>query len=1325
MATDQTKKLLTTFLRRLSNLSSRNRSLLLLKPSEAFVDLHHFSFLNGVKSFHLIESLLNEKDSVLCPVADSRMEAANRGSLMLKKLQRHDRFYFDERGVRDLHVGWPLVRGKFSDNTCVRCPLLFFPVTIEIKNDKWVLAFRQESEITFNKSFLLAYSFYNQRPADEGLLNQSFDEMDREATSFITSLYRLLDSSLVELNFNTDLFSPLLTPFASFTKKEFDETHRTGELKLFPEAVLGLFPQAGSTLVPDYHHLIKEDTFTDLEAFFSRYSPVSSPSNRFISTVREEKVYSIFPADIWQENALKASKLGHSLVVQGPPGTGKSQLIANLISDGMANGKRILLVCQKKVALEVVYNRLKEKNLEKFLALVHDFKNDRAGLFQKIAEQINRTDEYKASSITFDAIQLDRKFLQVSKRIDQIAEELEHFRSVLFDESECGRSIKELYLQSSPAHAFISLTHEYFHFKYNHLGAFQQKLKQYIFYAQQFDHTDYVLKNRVSFARFTIGDLPRLHQSIDEVFATVEETKNNLAKILGLTPDWELLHRLYPATDAVKEVVHLLQDESVFLYVKKMLPYKSVETNSLWLSNLERMMNDCFRHEGVEASVASSMLGHFQKALHRAMKARKGAWGWLRWQLFSKDKVLITRALVSNGLTSSKEDFIILEKKLDQRLNLEHNLAKLRAKGWLVNTPVSFQKQDFENWFRDQQKAIRAKQVFNSIRGLKNIINPVHFSHSECIWRLQNLINALRFLESKLKWWATCLSGKQIELLATDKNSAAVFQSALQSDFDSLCEFDKLLHSFSDTELAILKKLKEKTSDQQEWPSLFLNSLALSWINHIETKHPELRIVSSGKIQRLENELQDEIITKQALSAEILLLRARERIISDLAFNRLNNRVTYRDLLHQTTKKKKSWPIRKIVTEFEEEVFKLLPCWMASPETVSAVFPMKEIFDLVIFDEASQCFAERGIPALYRGKQALIAGDNRQLRPGDFYQARWQEEDWEEPDAEVESLLELGERYLLSLQLNGHYRSRSIELIHFSNHFFYNNKLVMLPNFHQLNQQEAAIDYLKVNGVWENQTNRAEAEAIVDLVFAIQHKQPEKEIGIITFNAPQQNLIQDVLEEYPNKPARYIPENIFVKNIENVQGDERDIIIFSIGYAPDKEGNLRAQFGSLNQSGGENRLNVAISRAREKIIVVASLEPEELDVAHTLNQGPKLLKSYLQYAKEVSTKNTQPLIPAKSTTGFSQQLKNKILTAPMGKEWVENKFPWQDLTRCQDGLVQLALFTDDQLYFESLSSKADHALTPLLLKIKKWPYQRVYSRNYWVNPKKFWSDLNS
>ena len=135
--------------------------------------------------------------------------------------------------------------------------------------------------------------------------------------------------------------------------------------------------------------------------------------------------------------------------------------------------------------------------------------------------------------------------------------------------------------------------------------------------------------------------------------------------------------------------------------------------------------------------------------------------------------------------------------------------------------------------------------------------------------------------------------------------------------------------------------------------------------------------------------------------------------MKNLEFNRLNNMITYRDLSHQVTKKRQIWPIRKLIQQFEREVFDLIPCWMASPEAVSAIFPMAQMFDLVIFDEASQCFTEQGIPAMYRGKQVVITGDKMQLSPFDLYKIRWEEEQDEnsEPSLEVDSLLDLGSQF--------------------------------------------------------------------------------------------------------------------------------------------------------------------------------------------------------------------------------------------------------------------------------------------------------------------------
>jgi hypothetical protein len=232
------------------------------------MDLHEINFLNNLHSFEVIKALIASRNVKLCPVLDSRVEASNEVSTKLKKLQRLDRFIFEERGSYDLHVGWPFVRGKFSDGTSVRCPLLFFPVSVVQENNTWYLHVRPQAGVTFNKSFLLAYSFYNKVKLEEELLETNFEDFNVDSTVFRTQLYQLLKEKL-EINFNTDNFRDELVAFKDFKKDDFDSAHRNGEMKLFPEAVLGIFPQAGSQLVPDYLHLIESNSISDLEDFFS------------------------------------------------------------------------------------------------------------------------------------------------------------------------------------------------------------------------------------------------------------------------------------------------------------------------------------------------------------------------------------------------------------------------------------------------------------------------------------------------------------------------------------------------------------------------------------------------------------------------------------------------------------------------------------------------------------------------------------------------------------------------------------------------------------------------------------------------------------------------------------------------------------------------------------------------------------------------------------------------------------------------------------------------------------------------------------------------
>jgi Cdc6-like AAA superfamily ATPase len=1281
------------------------------------MDLQQLSFLNGEKSFEIIKALIARKSKKICPVLDSRMEKVNEASRKLKRLQRLDKFIFEERGSNDLHVGWPIIRGKFSDGTLVRCPLLYFPVTIVQEQAHWELTLREDAGITFNKSFLLAYSFYNKVKLNEELPDTTFEDFDRDSTVFRTQLYQLLKET-VELNFNPDTFTDDLIPFQEFKKAEFEELHHSGEIKLFPEAVLGLFPQAGSQLVPDYLQMMGSKVFTDLEDFFSSRVNQVQQTEKWVSTVREEKIYTPFSLDAYQEHALRSIKDGRSIVVQGPPGTGKSQLIANLMADAIASGKKVLLVCQKRVALDVVYDRLKKVDVADFLGLIHDFRNDRKSIYEKIARQIDRIDDFKARNRSIDIIQLERRFFHVCRTIDQLTETLEEFRMALFLEEECGMSVKELYLTSNPKSAGINIRQEYQYFNFSALTDFTSKIRRYARYATVLDQENNPWRNRKSFAYFKLSDLRELEKTVRAIPALQRELMNELNKILPISIDLEGCDSLLQRLPEIEEMLRRVNEDAAYRFFQAMIRERNDETSVLWLQNMERVVMNCFNGAGIESTLPANQIIQTQVALHKRMVSRRGLIKRIQWEM-SEHKFFLKRVLIGNNLKFNKEGLRTLEKRIDHRLNLEHHLTTLREKNWLIELPENANPYTLKKWFESQHDALHAKHIFNGLRELLETMNVQKFSRQEFHQTIRSVMEIVNKVPAHRTQWRNYLTPYQIQQLVVKPELEQEFVQMLQQDFDKLCEFDKLKESMLGYENDVLIKLRDQTGNWEEntIEALFQNSIRLAWIEHIEMKYPILRSVSTFKMNEMQNELQQMVHEKQKLTTEILLLRARERVYENIEYNRLNNRVTYRDLHHQVTKKKKIWPVRKVITEFSEELFNLMPCWMASPESVSAIFPMQQLFDLVIFDEASQCFSERGIPAMYRGNQILIAGDNKQLKPFELYQVRWEEET-EEPDLEVDSLLELSERYLPTVQLQGHYRSQSLSLIDFSNQFFYGGDLKLLPNKTVMNDERPSIEFHKITGQWENQTNPLEAQAVIQCAFKLMNDHPKKEIGIITFNAPQQTLIMDLMEEACVKQGVRMPESLFVKNIENVQGDERDIIIFSIGYAPDKDGKLNMQFGSLNVAGGENRLNVAITRAREKIIILSSILPEELKLQGIKNEGPKLLKKYLDYSRSVSEGNfkLQPISNGKhssdwylSTHVINWSKQNSTLS------FSSHTLPFTDLM-IEDGKKRLAaILTDDQSYCSSLTVKEAHIYTPDLLQQKNWNYYRLFSRTWWMD----------
>ena len=1310
------QKILQSYLRRLTNLSGNNRSLLLLRLiSDQFMDLHDLNFAIDSPSFKLVEALIKkEKKIPLCAEMDSRDASSNILSRRLKKIQRIDNFIFEERGAKDLYVGWPFVRGKFADGTMVICPLIFFPVTLQKEENTWYLIRRTDVNTTLNKTFLLAYSYYNQVALDEELIEQVVDDYDRESTSFRTQMYNLLKNSKVEVNFNSENFTNELKLFKNFRKSEFDKVEKPGKLKMHPEAVLGIFPQAGSYLVPDYLQLLEKKEHGEMADFFSK--AVQDQDTRYSDRVREENTFTPFRMDAFQEHALAQVKREQSLVIQGPPGSGKSQLISNMICDYIARGKNVLLVCQKRAALDVVWERLRTKELHDFVGLIHDFKNDRKSIFEQVSNQIEALDDYRNKNNSLDIIFLEREFQQASRKIDQMSEELDEFKEALFDEKECAKSVKELYLISSPNRPFVALNQEYRSFSYDKISEFKENFKRYLDYFEQFEMSTNFWAEGNSFARFGKSDFTRLKEILSELPGLQAMIEERASEFTRQKMDFETVTHFLSTRSKFDELVEVLADSRVFHFFKTIIrnpPKNPIET----LHRLELGVMPCFKGAGPEIFLPYKQLGRFQKALESAIKARKNFFSWLKWRLTSKDKVLITRVLVANELKSNKEGFTVLLERIDNRLNFEHYLSEIQQANWLIEFPTHMRTIDVQSWFSAIKEAARAYEIRNAIRALPEYISAPDYELADYLERVKSLMNLLDEIPHQLQLYNRYLSDGQLRSLMMGKQDRKQAKKLLSRDFDSLVDFHKIRDGFVSTEKDTIQKLLEDFQSKDNCLEVFENSLALAWIDHIESKYPVLRAVSSQRLGHLTDELQEAIQAKRKVSQEILLLKSRERTYSDVEYNRLNNRVTYRDLHHQVTKKRRIWPIRRVISDHHEEVFQLLPCWLTSPESASAIFPMDQIFDLVIFDEASQCFSERGLPAMYRGRQIVVAGDDKQLRPNDLYRVRWDEESEEDiPDLEVDSLLDLAKKYIPEISLNGHYRSRSLELIEFSNEHFYKDKLKMLPHFSVINESSPAIRFEKVDGIWEDNINAVEARKVAKLVVEILKDTPKRSIGVVTFNAKQQGHVLDVLEGYAIKKGFVLPDSLFVKNIENVQGDERDVIIFSTAYAPDKKGKLRLQFGSLNQEGGENRLNVAVTRAKEEILVICSLDPSELRTHGTKNPGPKLLKQYLIYAQQVSSKKWKPQVSIEQAYGRSWYLRNQLANLIKSKGTkLEKNLPFADLTVTARKKFKGLVLTDDELFHDSLSAKQSHAYQVFHFAEKKWPSVRVYSREFWMD----------
>ncbi|MDR0748516.1 MAG: DUF4011 domain-containing protein [Tannerellaceae bacterium] len=390
---------------------------------------------------------------------------------------------------------------------------------------------------------------------------------------------------------------------------------------------------------------------------------------------------------------------------------------------------------------------------------------------------------------------------------------------------------------------------------------------------------------------------------------------------------------------------------------------------------------------------------------------------------------------------------------------------------------------------------------------------------------------------------------------------------------------------------------------------------------------------------------------------KIAQLRIRERILQRLP--NFNSITAPRDeigiLKRELNKQRRIMPLRKLFSEIPNLLPTLRPCFMMSPLSVSVFLEAQSYeFDMIIFDEASQVHTEDAIGAIMRGKQIIIVGDNKQLPPTNFFSTTLNDvgdfDNDEEEDPEIgayESILDEALKALPEQSLLWHYRSKHEHLIAFSNYKIYNKRLITFPSCSN-KAEDVGVEYIYVeNGRYDRggkRNNVVEAAKVGDMVFDHFKKYPKRSLGIVTFSGAQQHAVEAAITKRRIQDRRFerffdeeIEEPFFIKNLENVQGDERDSIIFSIGYAKDGTGREMAMnLGPLGKNGGERRLNVAITRAKYNVKLVGSIQPSDLDLERTNAAGVKLLRSYIEFAQQgISAIHHEINIP---TNGESEPL---------------------------------------------------------------------------------------
>ncbi|MGR9580507.1 DUF3320 domain-containing protein [Pandoraea sputorum] len=1062
---------------------------------------------------------------------------------------------------------------------------------------------------------------------------------------------------------------------------------------------------------------------------------------------RPQDLFTPLLSDSSQLRAVCVAAEGKNLVIEGPPGTGKSQTISNLIAHLLATGKTVLFVSEKMAALEVVHRRLSSLGLGPFCLELHSSKAKKADVLKQLGVALDaagtrtvkdwereserlltlRADlngvaralhRIHPNDLTiYDAIGTSLQYMEWRPGTMPWADADVHDRTQLEAMRETCRQMGALASQLSSLQNHPLAVVQRTEWTPSWQQEFLDAISKFETQIKKLDEAASNLLNQLSLPKiaFSLNGLGKFDALADVLSAapTVpvdvartahdESARNRLASLrqhgLARNQAWEPLSKYYV-------------DDAATLNASELKLQWAAATNTWWPKSLlaQRVVTgklrlyrqDQRRPQGAdvpsvitaltavnaEDKAIEAMSHDATRLLQETFAASKTDWAAVesaeRWATSFADAVT---AIAGHDIELAQT----LRTKLQPLVSDNRSMLK-------ADMPLGASLLSYRDCYRDFKAQLRQIVELGHCQAELGL-DPTAAS---VIPRVLSLLHGWQSASRQLQPW--CL---------WRKSRTNAISSGLQGIVDALEADEAPLSSVA---------------------TFFEYSYQSWWLRKAIDREPVLCNFASAEHDRKIVEFKQADERFQKLTQQYIAAKLAGQIpagveVAPGADSELGK------LRRELQKQRKHMPIRQLVQNLPSLMTRLKPCLLMSPLSVAQYLDASHAqFDAVIFDEASQIPVWDAVGAIARGKQLICVGDPKQLPPTSFFSRSDDAGDGADGDdiQDLESILDeclsIG---LPELRLTWHFRSKHEGLITFSNVTYYDNELVTFPS-PVTNDQ--SVRFERVQGVYDrggSRTNRAEADAIVKAIEQ-HYLDPAKRqltLGVVTFNQAQQSLIERMLDERRRASqqldqaiAQAAEEPLFIKNLENVQGDERDIIFFSITYGPDASGKVSLNFGPLNLEGGHRRLNVAVSRARVGVVIFSTLLPEQIDLSRVRAAGVRDLKNYLEFA----IRGPRALVEQSLPTGREPDspFERQVVSALREKGWTVHPQVGVSGYRIDIGVVDprapgrylLGVECDGAMYHSGATARDRDRLRQHVLEGLGWELYRIWSTDWWLNP---------